>query len=123
MIKKVCNNAFILLLLIATCGLPITRHYSGSSTMAFSVYAIPKYCLNNHYIIHETVPRFSKVRNDFESFIPSELLLDFGTMGNSLYVNTSENLQFSHIPLLNYQLKNFSFQADHSPTPFGNFRC
>jgi hypothetical protein len=122
MIKKVCNNAFILLLLIATCGLPITRHYSGSSTMAFSVCAIPKY-LDNHCIIHETVPRFSKVHNDFESFIHSELLLDFGTMGTSLYVNTSGTLQFSHILLLNDQLKNFSFQADHSPTPFGNFRC
>ena len=125
MIKKVGNIVITLLLLIATAGIPITRHYCGSGVMSVSVYSTSKHCCDRNCDKCHDVLKFSKVNDDFEvtSPITTQSLTDFFTLHASSIISLSENLQIPSLPVLIDQRAIYNHGADYSLASLGNFRC
>ena len=125
MIKKVGNIVIILLLLVATGGIPITRHYCGSAEVSFSVYSTPKLCCDRNCDKCHDVLKFSKVNDDFEATfsITTQSLTDVFTLHASSFISLSESLLIFSLPSLINQRANYNHVAGHSPASLANFRC
>jgi len=125
MIKRLGNIVIMILLLIATGGIPVTRHYCGSAEMSFSVYSTPKACCTGHCNKCHNVFKFSRVNDDFEvcSSITTRSLTDIVTLQTGHFVDLRDNILSSSIPDL-FNLRNFLIvRAGHSSASLGNFRC
>jgi len=125
MLKKAGNIAIILLLLVATGGLPVTRHYCGSAQMSFSVYSTPKACCEGSCDKCHNVFKFTKVNDDFEagSSISAQSLTDVITLHSAFFINLFDNVTISSLTDgFNQRVANISL-AGLSPASFGNFRC
>ena len=125
MLKRIGNIVIMVLLLVATSGIPITQHYCGPAKMSFSIYATPKACCNNQCDKCHNVFKFSKVNDVFEAgpSITAQSLTDSVTLLASFFISLSDN--FHNAPLLsiiNHQ-KPLTFEAGHSSASSGNFRC
>jgi hypothetical protein len=125
MLKKAGNIAIILLLLVATGGMPITRHYCGTVEMSFSVYSTPKACCNGHCDKCHNVFKFSKVNDNFEagSLISTQALTDFVTLNTTFFIDLFENVNISSLTDSFNQRAIFNYKAGCSPASLGNFRC
>ena len=125
MFKKAGNIAIILLLLVATGGMPITRHYCGAAEMSFSVYSTPKACCNGHCGKCHNVFRFTKVDDNFEagSSISAQALTDFVTLHTTFFIDLFDNLNISTLTFTFNHRAVDSSKAGHSPASLGNFRC
>jgi hypothetical protein len=126
MIKRAGNIAIMILLLLATGGIPITRHYCGSSEKSFSVFSTPKACCNGQCDRCHNVFKFSKVNDAFEagsSITATQTLTELVTLHASTCMNLLDHLYTSPFPDLNHQ-RNFQIaEAGPSPASLGNFRC
>jgi hypothetical protein len=125
MLKKAANIAIILLLLIATGGMPITRHYCGSSEMSFSVYSSPKACCGGQCDKCHNVFKFSKVNDNYEagSSISAQALTDFVTLHTTFFIDLFDNTNISSLADSYIQRADDISEAGHSPASSGNFRC
>jgi len=125
MLKKAANITITLLLLIATGGLPVTRHYCGSAEMSFSVYSTPKACCNGHCDKCHNVFKFSKVNDNFESgsSITSPAVNDIVIAHTALFVSLFDNQISATLAESVNRRAVFIDIAGHSPASSGNFRC
>ena len=125
MIKKVGNILIVMVLLLATGGIPITRHYCGPVKMSFSIYATPKPCCDSHCNKCHNVFTLSKINDDFEAgqSISIKLLTKVITLHSAIFIDLLYNILYSSSPDLINQRKFFLAEADHSPASLGNFRC
>ncbi len=82
MLKKAGNIVLILLILIATSGVALTRHYCGPTAKAFSFYSTPKACCDSHCNKCHNVFKFTKVNDQFvaESSLHAPSVSDFVTL-------------------------------------------
>ena len=125
MLKKAGNIAIILLLLVATGGLPVTRHYCGVAEMSFSVYSTPKACCSGHCDKCHNVFKFTKVNDNFEagSSISPQALTDFVSLHSAFFIDLFDNVAIAYpAGVLNHRAVCISL-AGHSPASLGNFRC
>jgi hypothetical protein len=125
MLKKAGNIAIILLLLVATGGLPVTRHYCGASEMSIAVYSTPKACCSGHCDKCHNVFKFAKVNDNFEagSSITAQSLTDVVTLHTAFFIDLFDNLNtLTLADSFNLRAVTIS-KAGHSPASFGNFRC
>jgi len=125
MIKKAGNIVIILFLLIATAGIPVTRHYCGSTAKSFSVFSTPKSCCDSHCNKCHNVFKFSKISDVFE--VGTSLTLQ--TSDQIFLLQTAQFVElFDHLliskplSLINQRDINLD-KAGDSPAFFGNFRC
>jgi hypothetical protein len=125
MIKKTANIVIVILLLVATAGIPFTRHYCGSSSMSFSIYSTPKACCEGHCDKCHNVFKFTKVNDDFEVVASNttQSFAGFVTLQSSLYIDLLATVIISPSIDLPDQRATFKYKAGHSPASFGNFRC
>jgi len=125
MIKKTANIAIVILLLVATAGVPVTRHYCGRSLMSFSIYSTPKACCQGSCDKCHTIFKFSKVNDNFlaGSSIKTQPLRVFIPLQPLFYIVLFDTENISHSTDLAYQRANFNYPAGHSPASSGNFRC
>jgi len=125
MIKRTGNIVIIVLLLLATGGIPVTRHYCGSTAMSFSVFSIPKPCCDSHCEKCHNVFKFSKVNDDFEagSSVTIRLLTDVVTLHTAISIDIFDNLLITSLPDLINQRKFLIAETSHSPAFLGSFRC
>ena len=125
MFKRAGNIAIIFLLLLATGGIPITRHYCGSETMSFTVYSTPEKCCDSHCNKCQNVFKFSKINDVFEarSSVSNQSLIDFVTLQTTFFIKLSDDLLIFSIPSINSQQNIFTYFAGGSPASLGNFRC
>jgi hypothetical protein len=125
MLKKAGNIVIILLLLVATGGMPVTRHYCGMSEMSFSVYSTPKACCGGHCDKCHNVFKFSKVNDDFVagSTVIAQASADFITLPTFFCIDLFDSLNSSTYIDLSYHRAIFTQKAGHSPASLGNFRC
>lgn len=125
MLRKAGNIAIILLLLVATGGLPVTRHYCGAASMSFSVYSTPKACCGSECDKCHNVFKFSKVNDTFEtgSSISTQSLIDVVTLHTAFFIDLFDDVNVSPLtdPIL--QRAGLYPKAGHSPASLGNFRC
>jgi hypothetical protein len=125
MLKKSANIAIILLLLVATGGMPITRHYCGTAEMSFSVYSTPKACCNGNCDKCHNVFKFSKINDNFEagSSITAQSHTDVVILHTAFFITLFDKVSVSTPGnALNHRAV-FIDIAGHSPASFGNFRC
>jgi len=125
MIKKSGNIALILLLLIATGGMPVTRHYCGSLVRSFAIYSTPKACCSGHCDKCHNIFKFSKVNDNFEagSTITAQSLTDFVTLHASFFIDLFDNETILSLTDT-FNLRALSnHKAGYSPAALGNFRC
>jgi hypothetical protein len=125
MLKKAGNIAVILLLLVATGGMPVTRHYCGAAEMSFSVYSTPKACCEGSCNKCHNVFKFSKVNDNFEagSSITAQTLTDLVTLHTSFFINLFDNINISPVTDFSSQRAIYIYRAGHSPASLGTFRC
>ena len=125
MLKKAGNIAIILLLLVATGGLPVTRHYCGSAQMSYSVFSTPKACCEGSCDKCHNVFKFTKVNDNFEagSSISAQALTDFITLHTSFFIDLFDKNIIESLADSFDRRAVFVDIAGHSPASFGNFRC
>lgn len=126
MIKRAGNIVIMILLLIATGGIPFTMHYCGLSVKSFSIFSTPKSCCKGHCDKCHNVFKFSKVNDAFEagsSITKTESLSDEITVQASNSIDLFGHIFTSPFSDLINQRKFLIFKAGHSPASFGNFRC
>jgi hypothetical protein len=125
MLKKAANSAIILLLLLATGGLPVTRHYCGIAEKSFSVFSTPKACCNGHCDKCHNVFKFNKISDNYEAGSSvsvqafSELVSSHSTFFTILFYFGSVSIP---VDVLNHRAVCISL-AGYSPASSGNFRC
>ncbi|MDO9257462.1 MAG: hypothetical protein Q7U54_18220 [Bacteroidales bacterium] len=125
MLKKAGNIVIIVLLLVATGGMPVTRHYCGLVQKSVSFYTTPKACCGGSCDKCHNVFKFTKVNDDFESgsSVTAQALIDYVTLHTSFCIDLFDSLNSStHIDLANHRTI-FTQKAGHSPASLGNFRC
>lgn len=125
MLKKAANFAIILLLLVATGGLPVTRHYCGINEKSFSFYSTPKACCNGHCEKCHNVFKFSKVNDVFEADCSLKILFftEFVTLQSVFFIDVMNAANIESLSDLIIYRAAFSFHAGTSPASTGNFRC
>ena len=125
MIKKAGHILIMILLLIATGGIPVSRHYCGTKAMSFSVFSMPKPCCRDHCDKCHTIFKFSRVNDNFETgaSITSLSSPDVVSLHATLYIDLFDKVIISPIPVFVHQRAIFNHQAGHSPASLGNFRC
>ena len=125
MIKRVGNIVIMVLLLVATGGIPVTRHYCGSAEKSLSVFSTPKDCCNSHCAKCHNVFKFTKVNDNFEagSSISAQSNTDEASLHAACIINLFGHLFASSLPDLINQRKFHNAEAGHSPASSGNFRC
>ncbi len=125
MLKKVGNIAIITLLLIATGGLPVTRHYCGAAEMSFSVFSTPKPCCEGSCDKCHNVFKFTKVNDNFEagSSISAQALADFVILHTSFFIYLFDKQDITCLADSFDRRAVFIDIAGHSPASTGNFRC
>lgn len=126
MIKRVGNMLIIILLLIATSGIPVTRHYCGPSEMSFSIYSSPKPCCDNHCSKCHNVFNFSKVNDAFEagsSITFTQSVNNIVTLHALNFIELIDNTSISPLSDLIHNRNLRIAEADLSPASLGNFRC
>jgi len=125
MLKKAGNIAIILLLLVATGGVPVTRHYCGLVQKSVSVYATPKSCCGSGCDKCHNVFKFSKVNDNFEAgfSISAQALTDFVTLHTTFFIDLFDNTNISSLANTYNQRAVDISKAGLSPASLGNFRC
>jgi hypothetical protein len=125
MLKKAGNIVLILLMLIATSGVAVTRHYCGPTEMSFSIYSTPKSCCDSHCDKCHNVFKFTKVNDHFvaESSTHAPSLSDFVTLHTSYFIDLFDHVTISPLAILVNQRAVDNLAAGHSPASLGNFRC
>jgi hypothetical protein len=126
MIKRVGNIVIMVLLLIATGGIPVTRHYCGKVEMSFAIYSKPRPCCDHHCTKCHNVFKFSRVNDAFEagsSIITAQSLTEVVTLQASNCIDLFDNLVYSSYPDLFPQRNVRIADAEHSPASPGNLRC
>jgi hypothetical protein len=125
MLKKAGNIAIILLLLVATGGLPVTRHYCGASEMSFSVYATPKACCSGHCDKCHNVFKFTKVSDGFEvgTSVNTQSLTNLVVLHTAFHIDSFSNFNIPLVSDFQNQRAFSSYVAGHAPASLGNFRC
>ncbi len=126
MIKRTGNIVMMILLLIATGGIPVTLHYCGPVEHSFSVYSTPKSCCKGHCDKCHNVFKFSKVNDAFEagsSVTATQSLAESVTLHAAHFVDLFDQFSTSPLPGLTHQRSFLIAKAGHLPASFGNFRC
>jgi len=125
MLKKAGNIVIIILLLVATGGIPVTRHYCGRVPKSVSFYTTPKSCCGESCSKCHNVFKFTKVNDDFEACasIASLSLLDIVVSHSVYYIDLFNSVNIPLVSDLVNQRAASSFRAGNSPASFGNFRC
>lgn len=125
MLKKAGNIVLILVMLIATSGIAVTRHYCGPTEMSFSVYSTPKSCCDSHCDKCHNVFKFTKVNDKFEagSSISAQSLANFVTLHTTYFIDLFDNVTISPLAIFVNQRAVNDLTAGHSPASLGNFRC
>jgi hypothetical protein len=125
MLKKAANIAIILLLLVATGGLPVTRHYCGPAEMSFSIYSTPKPCCEGPCDKCHNVFKFSKVKDAFEGGCSLKTLCftDIVTLQSAHFIDLLNNVNISSLNDLTNHRAAYIYEAGISPASSGNFRC
>jgi len=126
MIKRAGNIVIMILLLIATGGIPFTRHYCGSAEKSFSIFSTPESCCKGHCDKCHNVFKFSKVNDAFKagsSITKTESLSEVITVQASNSIDLYGHIFTSPLPDLINQRNFLIFKAGHLPASFGNFRC
>jgi hypothetical protein len=125
MLKKAANIILTLLMLIATSGVAMTRHYCGPNEMSFSIYSTPKSCCDSHCDKCHNVFKFSKVNDHFiaESSTHAPSLTDFVTLHTTYFIDLFNIVTNSPLSVFVNQRAVDILAAGHSPASLGNFRC
>ncbi len=125
MFKKIAHLIVVSLLLIATGGIPFTRHYCGSTAKSFSIFSIPKSCCDSRCDKCHNIFKFSKVNDDFEAGISLALLTSdqIILLQTAQFVELFDHLLITHTLSSINQQDNIYLEAGGSPAFYGNFRC
>jgi hypothetical protein len=125
MLKKTGNILIIILLLIATGGVPVTRHYCGLVQKSVSFYTTPKSCCGEGCDKCHNVLKFNKVNDNFEagSSVNTQSLTDLVVLHTTFYINSFSTFNIPLVSDLQNQRAFSSYVAGHAPASLGNFRC
>lgn len=125
MLKKAGNIIIVVLLLIATGGIPLTRHYCGSTAMSFSIFSVPEPCCENNCEKCHNVFQFSKLDSEFETSISDNIRVPVSSAGfqPAFFIDIALLSQQSSSISIFYQRAGFIYETCLSPAFLGNFRC
>jgi hypothetical protein len=125
LLKKAGNIIVIFFLLIATGGIPITRHYCGYSLVSFSLFSNPESCCAGDCDKCHNDFSYQKVTDNF-SCSHSEVVkpVIITNLFQSDFVAELSALSISaYLPILNTSKKFLFFNSGDIPVALGNFRC
>lgn len=125
MLKKSADIALILILVISTSGIAVTRHYCGRVQKSITLYATPKSCCGDKCHKCRNVFIFNKVQDHFvaESSVHAPSIADFITLHTSFFVDLFDNVAISPSSGFIIQRAVDNLAAGYSPATLGNFRC
>jgi len=123
--KRAGNLIVILLLLTATGGLSITRHYCGQSIVSFSLFSTPKPCCGSDCDKCHNEFSFNKVTDDFTVSSSDEVksLITINPVQASFIIDLSGSLPVAPFTATITPRKFLFRKTGDFPVSFGNFRC
>jgi len=123
--KKAANIILILFLLIATGGIPISRHYCGQSIVSVSLYSTAKSCCGRHCDKCRTENSFNKVTDNFTVTAnhAQTSVVTSSPAQSDFIIDLLSSLPFSPLAAT-ISPRKFLFQKTGDiPVSFGSFRC
>jgi hypothetical protein len=124
MMKRAGNIIVILLLLTATGGLSITRHYCGQSIVSFSLFSTPKPCCGSDCDKCHNEFSFNKVTDDFTASSDVEhSIVAIAPVQANFITDLSGSLLTAPIAVTITPRKFLYQKTSDIPVSFGNFRC
>lgn len=125
MLKKVGNFAIMILLVISTGGIPIYRHYCGTTEKSISVFSTPKACCNGHCDKCHNVFKFSKVSDSYKTgtSVISQSFSDFVMIQSASFVDLFDISNLFPFSAPFKQRAIVKQEASDALASFGNFRC
>lgn len=125
MFRRIVNIGLIVIMIMATGGIPVTMHYCGSVARSFSVFSTPKPCCDSHCPKCHNVFKFNKLNDEFEvgGAVASESLANVIILHTAGFINVFDNLLTSLPTVLNSLRKFLIPESCLSLAFFGNFRC
>lgn len=125
MFRKIAHIVIVMLLLVATGGMPVTRHFCGKVQKSVSLYSIPKSCCGGHCDKCRNVFTFTKVNDDFVSgsSISAPALTEIITLQAAVFTDLPFLSFTDHFDEIKFHRADFIFRAGCTPAALGNFRC
>lgn len=123
--KQARNILVVILLVITTGGLSVSRHYCGQSYISFSLFSNPKACCPGDCDKCHNDISFKKVSDNFNTSVTesSKPVITTNLVQSDFLSEISALLLSNHLPIFN-TLKKFLFlKTGDFPVSFGNFRC
>jgi hypothetical protein len=123
--KKAGNIIVIFFLLIATGGIPISRHYCGESIISVSLISTPKPCCGSDCDKCRTENSFNKVTDNFTATTADSQITVFTSspVASLLTVDLFHSLPLSPLATIITPRKFLFQKTGDFPVSFGNFRC
>jgi len=123
--KRTGNIIVILLLLVATSGVSITRHYCGQSFVSFSLFSTPKPCCGSDCNKCHNENSFNKVTDNFtiSSSEAGKSVITINPIQTNFIIVLSELLPAIPIAVTINSRKFLFLKTGEFPVSFGNFRC
>jgi hypothetical protein len=123
--KKAGNIIVIIFLLIATGGIPITRHYCGESIISVTVISTPKPCCGSDCDKCRNENSFNKVTDNFTVTTTDAQIsvVNSSFAHTNFIINLFNSLPISPLAVIITPRKFLYQKTGNFPVSFGNFRC
>jgi len=123
--KRAGNILIVTLLLIATGGIPFTRHYCGQSIKSVSLFSTPKSCCGSGCHKCHNENGFNKVTDNFNvsSSVEVKSIVTINPVHFDFIIDFSKSLPTAPIAATVTPKKFLYQKTGDFPESFGNFRC
>jgi hypothetical protein len=123
--KRAGNIIMILLLLISTGGVTITRHYCGESIISVSIFSTPKSCCGSRCEHCRNENFFNKVTDNFNVTATGDQfsVATDNPVHSNFIIDLFSSLPVSTFAVITTPRKFLYRKTGDFPVSFGNFRC
>jgi len=125
MFRKIAHIAIVLLLLVSTGGIPVTRHFCGKVQKSFSLFATPKSCCSGHCDKCRNIFTFTKVNDQFVSgsHVSTPASTEIVAPQAAIFTHAPAFSCINYATEIKFQRADFIYRAGCTPASLGNFRC
>lgn len=125
MYRKIAHIALVLLLLVSTGGLAVTRHFCGKVQKSVSLFATPKSCCSGHCDKCRNVFTFNKVNDEFvsASHVSTPALTEIVALQAAFFTQAPAFSFIDTFIEIKFHRAGFIYRAGCTPASLGNFRC
>ena len=125
MFRKIAHIVIVMLLLVSTGGIPVTRHFCGKVQKSVSIYTTLKPCCGGHCDKCRNIFSFTRLNDEFVSgsYVSTPALSEIIVMHAAVFTVAPSFSYINSVSEIKFHRADFIFRAGCTPAALGNFRC